>query len=168
MECSHVMTTQITFLTPQKTLRDVANIMRNVDIGLVPICDDSKRVVGVLTDRDVVVRALAEDRPLTTSVSEVMTRDIKSCRPDDDVAHVRKIMSDEQVSRIVVTGADEHLMGIISLTDLMQADQHQAADAQNRVKQGEKPADNPHNPTSPSYESENLRLQLERAQNVSN
>jgi CBS-domain-containing membrane protein len=98
---------------------DVAQRMRDANIGFVRVCTDSLRVVGTVTDRDLAVRVCAENRPAdTTQVGEIMTRDVVACRPSDDVRHAERLMGEHQKARIMVIDEDEMLVGVISLSDI--------------------------------------------------
>lgn len=89
-------------------------------VGFLPVCDDGKRPMGTLTDRDIVLRVVAEGRPVETSVTDVMTLEVVSCRPDDDIQIALNKMSENRKSRIMVVGDDNALVGVISLSDLAQ------------------------------------------------
>jgi len=101
--------------------------MREENVGFLPVCDPSKRVVGTLTDRDIAIRLVAEALPPATAVNEIITREVVSCRPTDDVRKAEQIMSNGQKSRIVCTDDSGRLLGVISLSDIAQADDRHAA-----------------------------------------
>jgi CBS domain-containing protein len=93
--------------------------MRNLDVGPLPVVDRGK-LVGVVTDRDITIRATAEGRdPRLTPVEEVMTRDVVACREDDDVRVAAKLMQDAQLRRLLVVDGLGRLVGIVSLGDLV-------------------------------------------------
>jgi CBS domain-containing protein len=93
--------------------------MRDEAVGSVPVADDRQRLLGIITDRDVALRVVAEGRnPGGTMVQEVMTRDPITCRPDDDVRHALEGMAQHQVRRMPVVGDDGRLLGIISQADI--------------------------------------------------
>jgi CBS domain-containing protein len=92
--------------------------MKNQDVGPLPVCDN-ERLVGLITDRDIVVRAVAEGcDPRTTTVQNVMTPDVLSCFEDQDVQQAAQLMCEHQVRRLVVLNRDKRLVGIVSLGDL--------------------------------------------------
>jgi CBS domain-containing protein len=95
-----------------------AHIMRRANIGFVPVVNAEASVVGVVTDRDLALRILAAGKPSTTRVQDVMTREVVSCMPDEEIAIAEDRMARAQVSRIVVTGAFSRCIGVISLSDV--------------------------------------------------
>lgn len=117
MQVSEVMTAQVTTATPRTTIRDVARTMAEVESGAVPIVDDGK-VVGLVTDRDIVLRVVAEGKGLETPVSQVMTEGVETCHEDDNVADATGKMSSKQIRRLVVLNENGKLAGILSLGDV--------------------------------------------------
>lgn len=117
MQVSEVMTAQVTTATPRTTIKDVARTMAEVESGAVPIVDEGK-VVGLVTDRDIVLRVVAEGKGLETPVSEVMTESVETCREDDNVADATAKMSSKQIRRLVVLNESGKLAGILSLGDV--------------------------------------------------
>jgi CBS domain-containing protein len=93
--------------------------MRDRDIGLLPVCSDDDRLVGMLSDRDIAVRAVAEGLdPWTCKVRDVMTPNIVYCTEDQDVAEAAQLMKENQIRRLVVLDRNKQLAGIVSLGDL--------------------------------------------------
>jgi CBS domain-containing protein len=120
-KCSDVMTDNPVYALPDDTVEKVAQLMKKEDIGPVPVVDDerNKRLVGIVTDRDLALKVVAEGRdPQTTKVEEVMTRKLITCRPDDDVENAMKAMAQYQLRRIPVVDNDDRLVGIISQADV--------------------------------------------------
>jgi len=117
MKISEVMTTDVETVTSDQTAREAAAFMLRADAGSIPVCDGG-RVVGMITDRDIAVRGVAEGRGPDTPVSELMSDGVICAHEDDDVQDVARRMSDEQVRRIPVVDTDERLIGIVSLGDL--------------------------------------------------
>jgi CBS domain-containing protein len=118
MQLKDVMTPQVEVLSPEATVREAAQKMKALDVGPIPICDGG-RVVGMLTDRDITVRAVAEGRdPATTPVSDIMTPDVLYCYEDQDVQEAARLMAEQQVRRVLVLTRDQRLVGIVSLGDL--------------------------------------------------
>lgn len=116
-----VMTKDLVYASPQDTVSYVAQLMKREDIGPVLIVDneESKRLVGIVTDRDLALKVVAEGRdPQTTYVEEVMTRKLITCRPDDDVESAMKAMAQYQLRRIPVVEDNNRLVGIISQADV--------------------------------------------------
>jgi CBS domain-containing protein len=118
MQLRDVMTRDVDVVRPDASIREAAGKMRSIDVGLVPVCD-GQRLVGMVTDRDIAVRAVADGRdPNTTRVQEVMTPDIAYCFEDEDVDRAATTMEERQVRRLPVLDADKRLVGIVSLGDL--------------------------------------------------
>jgi CBS domain-containing protein len=117
MQVSEVMTAQVSTATPRTTIRDVARTMAQVESGAVPVVDDGK-VVGLVTDRDIVLRVVAEGKGLETPVSEVMTEQVETCREDDNIADATGKMGSKQIRRLVVLNESGKLAGILSLGDV--------------------------------------------------
>jgi CBS domain-containing protein len=113
-----VMTRQIAEIPPEATLQDAAARMKSLDVGVLPVCRNDK-LIGMLTDRDIAIRAVAEGRdPTSTRVSDAMTPDVFFCFDDDDVEEAAKLMEDRQIRRLVVMDHNKHAVGIVSLGDL--------------------------------------------------
>lgn len=118
MKLREVMTAHVEFVGPTQSLREAAQLMRQFDVGPVPVCEEG-RVIGILTDRDIAVRAVAEGRdPEATPVAEVMSRNVAFCHPDDDVDVAADLMASRQLRRLLVLDSDRRLSGIVSLGDL--------------------------------------------------
>jgi CBS domain-containing protein len=117
MKVSDVMTRGATLANPNDTIMAVARRMADEDLGFLPVGDD-ERLVGMITDRDIVVRAVAQGRdPNAVKVSEVMTEDIRYCFEDEDLDHVVQNMGNLQVRRLPVMNRDKRLVGVVSLAD---------------------------------------------------
>lgn len=114
-----VMTARVTTVRPETTLRQAARIMRDEDIGSIPVVQ-GEQLLGMVTDRDIVIRALADgdDRILQLTVGDVMTPDVQCCFDDQNVGDVLKEMGDQQIRRLPVVDKERHLVGIVSLGDL--------------------------------------------------
>jgi CBS domain-containing protein len=117
MQVSEVMTAQVSTATPRTTIKEVAQTMAQVESGAVPVVDDGK-VVGLVTDRDIVLRVVAEGKGLDTPVSEVMTEGVETCGEGDNVADATGKMSSKQIRRLVVLNESGNLAGILSLGDV--------------------------------------------------
>lgn len=119
MQVKEVMTPGVECTQPAATLREAAQRMKDLDVGPLPVCGDDDRLAGIITDRDLVVRAVAEGRdPATTLVRDVMTPKIIYCFEDHDIAEAARLMEENQVRRLVVLNRDKRLVGILSLGDL--------------------------------------------------
>jgi CBS domain-containing protein len=118
MKLREIMTRQLTTLAPEATLVEAAAKMREEDIGWLPVCRGDT-LLGVLTDRDIVMRGLAEHRdPAVMRAEDAMTRDVVYAFDDDDVEEATTIMKEHQVRRLLVLGRDKKLSGVVSLGDL--------------------------------------------------
>ena len=127
MKISEVMTTEVETIGADQTAREAAAFMLRADAGSIPVCDGDK-VIGIITDRDIAVRGVAEGRGPDTPVSELMSDGIVCAREDDDISDVARRMSEEQVRRLPVIDAEERLVGIVSLGDLARETSSQAAE----------------------------------------
>jgi len=116
MKISEVMTPNPRTVAPGDSLQAAARVMRDEDAGAVPVVEDG-RVTGVLTDRDIVIRAVA-DGDFQAKVSDICSDDIVTCDPEMSTAEAAELMSEHQVRRIPVVDDDEKLVGIVSLGDL--------------------------------------------------
>lgn len=118
MRVSDAMTRDVQIANPNQTLHDVAQIMAECDVGCLPV-GENDRLVGMITDRDIAVRAVAKGKsPDQTMVRDVMTQDVKYCFDDQDLTDVAQNMSDIQVHRLPVVDHDKHLVGILALADI--------------------------------------------------
>ena len=118
MKVSDAMTSQVSIARPTDTVRQVAETMAKVDSGVVPVVDDGK-VVGLVTDRDIVLRVVAEGRSFDSAVSEVMSDgEVLSVKEDDVLADATAKMANNQVRRLVVLNESGNLTGILSLGDV--------------------------------------------------
>ncbi len=125
MKVSEIMSRDIDVVAPETTLRDAAERMQALDVGVLPVCADD-RLVGVITDRDITVRATADGLdPFATQVGEIMSKDdLITCREDEDVEDAARTMRDKQVRRLPVLNQEHRLVGMLSLGDI-------AVDAEN-------------------------------------
>ena len=118
MEIRDVMTKDVDLVSTATTLAEAARIMRDDDVGAVPVAEDD-RLVGMLTDRDIVVRAIADGKdPGATPASEAMTEKVLYCFDDQPVEEVAQNMGEQQIRRLLVVTRDKRLVGIVSLGDL--------------------------------------------------
>jgi len=117
MRVSEAMTRDVLVARPDQTIEAVARAMAEIDAGVLPV-GENDRLVGMITDRDIAIRAVGEGRMPSTPVRDVMTTDVKYCFEDEDVAHVARNMGDQQVRRLPVVDRSKQLVGILSLGDL--------------------------------------------------
>jgi CBS domain-containing protein len=112
---SEIMSGDVQVVEPQQSLRIAAQRMRDLDVGALPVCD-GERLLGMLTDRDIAVRAVADGlTPDTCCVSDVMTHKVACCTADQDVQEVMRIMTDQRLGRMPVLNAQHRLVGIVSM-----------------------------------------------------
>jgi len=116
MNVADVMTTDIDCCSPESTCKEVAIKMKELDVGVIPICENEK-LVGVITDRDLVIRGLANDLSDASTVSELLTNMVVKGTKDMSIEEVAKIMSHEQIRRLPIV-ENEKLVGMVSLGDL--------------------------------------------------
>lgn len=135
--CREIMTSSVRTATPETPLREVAAMMRDGDVGSLPVVDGG-RLVGIVTDRDIVVRAIAEGKDSSAPVSAAMTTEIFSVRPDDFVFEAIRLMGDKQVRRIPVVGQSDELAGIIAMADiaLEMEDEREIAETLEEISSG--------------------------------
>jgi CBS domain-containing protein len=122
MKAQDIMSKNPTFVTPDTPLVDAARLMKTENIGVVPVVDssDSRRLVGVLSDRDIAIRAVAEGRDgASTSVGHIMTSQVRTSGPDASVNDVMELMGREQVRRIPIVDDRGMLVGIIAQADIV-------------------------------------------------
>ena len=117
MQVKDVMSPHAVTVSPQQTLRDTAEIMQRMDTGFVPV-GENDRLVGTITDRDIVVNGIAQGKSIDSLAGEVMSEDILYCFEDQEVAAVARNMGEQQVRRMPVLDRDKRLVGIVSLGDL--------------------------------------------------
>jgi CBS domain-containing protein len=136
MRVAEVMTADVVTIGPEASLSEAARRMRGLDVGPLPVSDGG-RLVGMLTDRDIAVRATAEGcDPETTRVSDIMTRDVVCCFGEDDVREAARTMARYRKRRLVVVDASGRVVGIVSLGDLaLRAQQGVAAEALEHISQ---------------------------------
>jgi CBS domain-containing protein len=121
MRIDEIMTRNPACVTPGTTVRDCAQLMQREDTGIVPVVEENgeRKLVGVITDRDIAIRIVAENRSSETRVSEIMSGSrIATCRPDDSVDDVLGAMGREQVRRIPIVDERGSLVGIVSQADV--------------------------------------------------
>jgi len=113
-----IMTRDVHAVPPETSLRHAAQKMKSWDVGALPVCKNDK-LVGVITDRDIAVRAVAEgEDPESSCVGDAMTGNLIYCYEDEDVERAARLMEDKQIRRLPVMDRDRHLVGIVSLGDL--------------------------------------------------
>jgi CBS domain-containing protein len=121
MQVREAMSDDVQIANPNQTIRDAALLMAKIDAGSLPV-GENDRLVGMITDRDIAVRAIALGKGPDTPVRDVMSQEVKYCFEDDDVDEVAQNMADIKVRRLPVLNKGKRLVGIVSLGDLAIAD----------------------------------------------
>jgi CBS domain-containing protein len=123
MNIREIMTSNVECLAPEAGINEIAQKMKSLDVGFMPICE-SDRLVGTVTDRDIVIRAIAEGRGVEgTQARDIMTRDIVYCFDDDDVKDAAEKMRDKDVRRILVLDESKRLVGVVSIGDISKVEE---------------------------------------------
>lgn len=137
MRCRDIMTKNVKTATRDTSLSDVAVMMRDGDIGAVPVVENEK-LVGIVTDRDIVVRSIADGKNANASVAEAMTTELFTVKPDDFVFEAIRLMGDKQIRRIPVVTVGGELAGIIAMADvaLEMEDEREIAETLEEISSG--------------------------------
>jgi len=128
MKVSEVMTTDVKIADPNRTIQDAAKLMDKNDCGSLPV-GEADRLVGMITDRDIVIRAVAAGLPASTPIRDVMTKEMKYCHENDDIEDVARNMGEVQMRRLPVLNAEKRIVGIVSIGDLARSDEECAGNA---------------------------------------
>lgn len=137
MKIKNIMSKSVEQIVADSTLFEAAALMTSLDVGLLPVFEGDQ-LVGVITDRDIVTRAVAEGLdPTQTLVRDAMTAEIFSCHPEDEDADAARIMEEHRVRRLLVIGDDEKVVGVCSLADIVRKtkDRNLTADIMQEVVQ---------------------------------
>ncbi|TWC11469.1 MULTISPECIES: CBS domain-containing protein [unclassified Pseudomonas] len=117
MKINEIMSREVRTIAPDTPLREVARIMRQADIGALVINQDD-RMAGMITDRDLVIRAMAEGMDMNTPVSRIMSDEVRYCFEDEEIDHVAKNMAQLEKRRLPVVNRDKRLVGMVSLANV--------------------------------------------------
>lgn len=117
MKIRDIMTNDVKIANPDQSVREVAHLMGDSDTGAILVGENDK-LVGIVTDRDITLRVVAEGRSEDTSVRDVMSRAVRYCFEDEDVQHVAENMADLQVRRLPVLNREKRLVGVVSLANI--------------------------------------------------
>ena len=136
MQLSQILTRDVETIRPDTSVREAAQRMRSMDVGSLPVCD-GRTLLGMVTDRDLAIRVLAEGRdPNNTPVQEAMTPDVAYAFEDDDVQRAADIMKERQTRRLPVVDREKHLVGIVALGDIATTGKDQlSGDALEQISQ---------------------------------
>jgi CBS domain-containing protein len=143
MKIADVMTRDVRVIQPDRTVREAARLMDEMNVGVLPVCN-GRRLIGMITDRDITVRSTAAGVPPDQhTVREIMTDDVEWCFDDDDVDEIVEIMSRRQIRRIPVVDRGKRLVGIVALGDLAEDSEEQAQHALRRISTPSEPDRSP-------------------------
>lgn len=117
MKISECMTREVRIVDPAETLQDAARTMADIDAGFLPVGENDK-LVGIITDRDIAIRAIGTGRTADAKIRDVMSQQVRYCFEDDEVGDVLYNMADQQIRRLPVVDRNKRLVGVISITDL--------------------------------------------------
>lgn len=121
MQVNEAMTNDVKIASPNQTIRDAARLMAEIDAGVLPV-GEKDRLVGMITDRDIAIRAVAADKGPQTPIRDIMSKEVLYCFEDDDVDDVVQNMADIKVRRLPVLNHEKRLVGILSLGDIALSD----------------------------------------------
>jgi CBS domain-containing protein len=134
MKVSECMSTDVKICSPEDTIQECARTMREIDAGAIPV-GENDRLVGMITDRDIAVRAVADGRGPETKVRDTMSKEIRFCFDDEDIEEVAEHMADLKVRRLPVLNRDKRLIGIVSLGDLSLSDGEASGEALSEISE---------------------------------
>ena len=140
VRCREIMTKNVSTVTPEMPLYEVAKKMKDSDVGALPVVEnETKKLVGIITDRDIVVRVVAENKLVReTTVGDVMTKEIFTAKPEEFAFEAIRIMGDKQVRRIPIVDDAGVLQGIVSMADvaLEMEDEREIAETLEEISSG--------------------------------
>ncbi|KPV44908.1 CBS domain-containing protein [Alicyclobacillus ferrooxydans] len=136
MKVQDLMTKDVSCVQPGDSVMQAAQVMKSRNVGSVPVCE-GKKVIGMITDRDITVNAVAAGKGADSKIDACMTREVISCKPDTDAHEAADIMARHQIRRLPVCDASGNLVGICSIGDLATVDIHinEAGDALSQISQ---------------------------------
>ena len=132
MNVNSCMSTEVRLASPQDSIREAARLMREIDAGILPV-GEGDRLVGMITDRDITVRAVAEGKGPDTHIRDVMSREVLYCYDDERLDDVARQMRELQIRRMPVLNREKRLVGIVSIGDLALTDDEGTARAANAL-----------------------------------
>jgi CBS domain-containing protein len=144
MRIADLMKRKPIWLSTYGTCREAARLMRDENVGFLPVCDRDGHVIGTITDRDIAIRVVADRLVSDAPASDVMSREVVSCHPDEDLTRGEQVMAAAQKSRLVVVDGDGRLAGVLSLSDVAEHDREHAAETIARVSEREVASLHPH------------------------
>lgn len=136
MKINECMCQDVCFVKPDCKVYDVARIMNENHIGCIPICNDEKNIVGVVTDRDIVLRTVACDKDVKqTQVSEIMTTNVYTCKCEQEVKEAQDLMKKNQIRRIPIVDSNSKMVGILTTGDLIKNNKLDEQNVTNTMQQ---------------------------------
>lgn len=128
MRCEKIMKRDFAYVVPGDSVQRAALLMREQNIGFLPVCDEEERAIGALTDRDLALRVCADaNDPSRITVADVMTNEVIACGPYDELSDAENLMAEHRRSRIMIVDEYGRLLGVISLSDIVQRDSNRHA-----------------------------------------
>lgn len=121
MQISEAMSSNVQIMSPDQPIKDAARKMAEIDAGFLPI-GENDRLVGIITDRDIAVRAVAAGLPPETPIRQIMTKEVQYCFDEDEIDAVADIMAEIKIRRMPVLNSDKRLVGVVSIGDIAVAD----------------------------------------------
>ena len=123
MKIREIMTTNVECVSPETSITDLAQKMKTLDVGFLGVCEND-RLVGTVTDRDIVIRGIASERDINSvPAREIMTHDVFWCYEDDDVKDVAEKMREKDVRRMLILNRDKRLVGVVSIGDIAKVEE---------------------------------------------
>ena len=123
MKVREIMTTNVECVAPDTGVRELASKMKTLDVGFIPVCEKD-RLSGTVTDRDIVIRAIAEGKAIDScKARDIMTQDVFWCFEDQNVKDVAKLMREKGVRRMLILNADKRLVGVVSIGDISKVEE---------------------------------------------
>ena len=140
MKVKDIMTTNVKTVSEKSTLGEVATKMKSLNVGSIPVCDDYQSLLGIVTDRDIVVKGMTQGSQSQSSVRDVMTRNPVTVTPDTDVNQATTLMSQHQIRRLPVVEGNK-LVGIVAIGDIAVRDNfvEEAGDALSNISEPSRP-----------------------------
>jgi CBS domain-containing protein len=121
MQINEAMSSDVQVMNPDQPIRDAARMMAQIDAGFLPV-GENDRLVGIITDRDIAVRAVAAGLSPDTPIRQIMTKEVQYCFAEDDIDAVADTMAEIKIRRMPVLNADKRLIGVVSIGDIAVAD----------------------------------------------
>ena len=126
MKVSEIMTTNVECVSPESSIAELARKMKMLDVGFLAVCEND-RLVGTVTDRDIVIRGIAGSSDLNACLArDVMTKEVHWCLEDNDIKDVAKKMRDTEVRRMLILSSEKRLVGVVSIGDISKVEEKES------------------------------------------